>query len=228
MRKELLIFGAGGDLGRGVTQVFLNKDYDYIYLFDRTVSKIALHGDNLRIIETGDLSVEENVSHIFSNISPDKNTLFFQFSTIGGFRAGTSIWETPLKQWDLMMKMNLYSAFLLAKYFSLLVKESAGGSVCFTSSMTGNNPESKKASYGVSKNALNFLVKTLALEGREIGLSANAVAPGIIDTPENRGWVKNASAMVSPEQIGELVYSVFCNYKTSSGNVINMPGNLQI
>jgi DNA helicase-2/ATP-dependent DNA helicase PcrA len=34
MKKELLIFGSSGALGNGVTEVFLKKKYDQIYLFD--------------------------------------------------------------------------------------------------------------------------------------------------------------------------------------------------
>ena len=34
MRKELLIFGANGALGSGVTNTLSKKDYDQIYLFD--------------------------------------------------------------------------------------------------------------------------------------------------------------------------------------------------
>ena len=33
MTKELLIFGANGALGSGVTETLLKKDYDQIYLF---------------------------------------------------------------------------------------------------------------------------------------------------------------------------------------------------
>ncbi len=33
MKKELLIFGSNGALGKGITDVMLQKDYDKIYLF---------------------------------------------------------------------------------------------------------------------------------------------------------------------------------------------------
>ncbi|MCU7494967.1 MAG: SDR family oxidoreductase [Ignavibacteria bacterium] len=228
MKKELLIFGAGGDLGRQALKCFLEKDYTMIYLFDRTPSKIGFEGPGLRAIETRDLSDEANVEKAFSGIKPEKDKLLFLFSTIGGFDAGTNIWDTPLSQMEAMLKINFMTSFLIARQFSRLVKDSAGGSICFTSSMAASRPEAKRSSYAVSKSALNYLVSLLALEGREIGLSANAVSPFIIDTPGNRTWVKDPGIMVSPEEIGNLVHTIFLNFRSLSGNVFEMPGNLKI
>ncbi len=105
------------------------------------------------------------------------------FSTIGGFTGGKKIWETEVGYFDRMINMNLKTNFLIAKYFSLLVRKLDSGSICLTSAYTGLFPEEGKGVYGASKAALIHLVKTLAEEGKEIKLSANAIAPFIIDTP---------------------------------------------
>ncbi|MCU7490916.1 MAG: SDR family NAD(P)-dependent oxidoreductase [Bacteroidota bacterium] len=228
MQKELLIFGAGGELGRGVMNSFENKDFSTIYLFDRTPSKITFKGPNCQTIATGDLSLEEEVEKAFSTVKPGRGKLLFLFNTIGGFNAGTAIWETPLSQLQTMLKMNFVSSFLIARKFASLVKDSAGGSICFTSSMAASRPEVKRSSYAISKSALNYMVKLLALEGKEISLSANCVAPMVIDSPENRSWVKDESIMVTPEEIGSLVYSIFSSFRTVTGNVFELPGNLKI
>ncbi|MGE5431467.1 MAG: SDR family oxidoreductase [Syntrophomonadaceae bacterium] len=228
MQKELLIFGAGGELGRESLNSFVDKDFSTIYLFDRTPSKVTYKSPNSQIIATGDLSAEEDVEKAFSSIKPGKGKLLFLFNTIGGFNAGTTIWDTPLNQLQTMLKMNFVSSFLLARQFARLVKDSAGGSICFTSSMAADIPDVKRSSYAISKRALNYLVTLLALEGKEISLSANAVAPLIIDSPENRTWVKDESMMVKPAQIGDLVYSIFSNFRSVTGNIFELPGNLKI
>lgn len=228
MQKELLIFGAGGELGKGAMNSFLNKDFSTIYLFDKTPSKITHKGPDIHTIATGDLSQEEEVEKAFSTIKPSRGKLLFLFNTIGGFNAGTTIWETPLNQLQSMLKMNFVSSFLIARKFASLVKDSAGGSICFTSSMLGSHPEVKRSSYAISKSALNYMVKCLALEGKEISLSANCVAPLVIDSPETRSWVKDESMMVKPEEIGDLVYSIFRSFQSITGNVFELPGNLKI
>ena len=222
MRKELLIFGSSGALGNGVSDVFLTKKYDKIYLFD--FKHKAISNTNAKQIIVKDLSVEENVKKAFNEITPSKETIFFLFSTIGGFAGGKKVWETNTECFDRMINMNLKSSFLISKYFSLLVSKSHSGSICFTSAYTGLVAEPEKGVYGTAKAGLIHLVKTLAEEGTEISLSANAIAPYIIDTPPNREWMKDADyeSWIKPAEIGEFVNSIFLSYHLISGNIFQL------
>lgn len=222
MKKELLIFGSSGALGNGVTNVFLKKKYDKIYLFDFKHKGIT--NTNAKQIIVKDLSLEENIKKAFDEVKPSKETIFCLFSTIGGFAGGKKIWETNSESFDRMINMNLKTSFLISKYFSLLVSKSHSGSVCFTSAYTGLVPEPEKGVYGTSKAALIHLVKTLAEEGKEIKLSANAIAPFIIDTPSNREWMKDADyeGWIKPAEIGEFVNSIFLSYHLLSGNIFQL------
>lgn len=222
MKKELLIFGASGALGNGVTEVFLKKNYDKVYLFDFKHKEIAQ--TNVQQIIVKDLSIEGNVKKAFSEIEPSKEKVFYLYSTIGGFTGGKKIWETETGDFDRMINMNLKTSFLIAKYFSLLIKDSHSGSICLTSAYTGLVAEPGKAVYGTSKAALIHLIKTLAEEGKEINLSANAIAPFIIDTPANREWMKDADFedWIKPEEIGEYVNSIFQSYNLLSGNIYQL------
>jgi len=223
MKKNLLIFGADGALGKGVTEVLSEKDYDKIFLFDSHYNNES-NEDKIKKIKVKDLSKEENVDEAFKPVTPKKNELFFLYSTVGGFLGGKTLWDTSPEEWDKIININLKTSFLIAKYFSNVVKSSAGGSICFTAASTGLNPEINKTAYGVSKSALIHLVKSLALEGEKIKLSVNAIAPFIIDTPSNRKWMKNSdySGWVKPEEIGKLAYSLFDNFNFISGNIISI------
>lgn len=224
MKKELLIFGANGALGKGVTKVLSQKDFDKIYLFDFNLKVDKIPMNQTVHIQIKDLTKEENVISAFSQIIPDKETFYFLFSTVGGFWGGETIWETKLEDWKRMISLNLNTNFLLAKHFSWLVKASAGGSICLTAAYTAENPEVMKSAYGASKSALVHLVKTLAMEGQKINLSANAISPYIIDTPANRSWMTTAdfNTWIKPEEIGEIVYALFSNFSYVSGNVITL------
>ena len=222
MKKELLLFGSSGALGNGVTEVFLKKKYDKIYLFDFKHRERS--GRNIKLITIKDLSEEENVKNAFTEVTPSKSTIYYLFSTVGGFTGGKNIWETEIGYFDRMINMNLKTSFLIAKYFSLLVKESHSGSICLTSAYTGLEADPGKAVYGIAKAAVIHLIKTLAEEGKKINLTANAIAPFIIDTPANRDWMKegNYDNWIKPEEIGEFVESVFQNYNIVSGNIYQL------
>ncbi len=226
MKKVLLIFGAAGALGKGVTDILTDKDYDEIYLFDSKVDELNYSDNKIKKVKISDLSNEKNVAKAFKDIKSDKGTSFFLFSTVGGFFGGKTIWETELSDWDEMFNKNLKTNFLLAKYFSGIVKYSAGGSICFTAALTGLEAETKKGAYGASKSALVHLVKTLALEGKSIRLSANAIAPYIIDTYNNRKWMKDSDfdTWIKPREIGQVIHNIFENFFFITGNIIKFTG----
>lgn len=228
MKKELLLFGASGALGKGAAKIFLQKSYDKVYLFGSSLEQL----DNPKVekIITRDLAQEENVINAFESVKPEKDKILFLFSTVGGFSGGKFLWDTTAEDWDRMMNLNLRISFLIAKHFAKIVKESAGGSICFTAAYTGLYPESKKAAYGISKGGLIHLVKTLALEGREINLSVNAIAPYIIDTPANREWMQDAdfSKWIKPEEIAGLAVSLFNNFNFVSGNILELKSRFEI
>ena len=61
--------------------------------------------------------------------------------------------------------------------------------------------------YSASKAALVSLIKTIALENKDRGISANSVLPGTMDTPANRGFDPKAdtSQWVQPSQVAALL-----------------------
>jgi NAD(P)-dependent dehydrogenase (short-subunit alcohol dehydrogenase family) len=229
MNKELLIFGANGGLGKGVTESLVNKDYSKIYLFDFNPDDLP-DANNIKKIKIKDLSSESNVINAFEKIKPSKEKIFFLYSTVGGFAGGNSVWDTEKDELEEMFNMNLKASFFLSKYFSKLVKDSKAGSICFTAAFTGVNPEPKKSAYGAAKAALVHLVRTMALEGKEINLSVNAIAPYIIDTPANREWMKDAdyNKWMKPKEIGELIHSLFSHFNFVTGNIINLTNRFSI
>ena len=224
-----MIFGANGALGRGVSAVMQAMNYDEVYLFDFNIEEQDT-GRSAVKINTGDLTAEKNVEAAFKGIEPSKEKLYFLYSTVGGYTGGKNLIDTKEEDWDRMMDMNLKTNFFIAKHFSNLASKSAGGSICFTAAETGLNPEAGKGPYGVSKSALIHLVKTLSLEGNSLNISANAIAPYIIDTPANRNWMKNGdySTWIKPEEIGRFAHSLFENFNFVSGNILKLSSRFNV
>jgi len=229
MKKELLIFGSSGSVGKEAVKIFSKKNYDTIYLFQRNENDIIADKKiKLNIIK--DLTIEENVENAFSVIEPSKDKILFLFSTIGTFMGGKSFWNTDFIDLKKILDINLNSNFLILKYFAKKVEKSAGGSACFISGYSGVEPMENSSIYGISKAALNYLIKTSALEGRKINLSVNAVAPYTIDTKENRKWInKNRlDTLIKPEEIINFAENCFENFQSISGNIITLKERMKI
>jgi NAD(P)-dependent dehydrogenase (short-subunit alcohol dehydrogenase family) len=229
MKKILIIFGSDGFLGSGVTSTMLNKNYDEYFLFDFKFRN-KIEQQNVRQIQIEDLAIESNVEKSFNNIKSDSNTSVFLFSTVGGFAGGKNIWEADNDEWEKMFRMNFISSRLIAKHFSRLVMNCDSGSILFTAAFTGIKSIPKNAAYGASKSSLIHLVYTLAEEGKSIRLTANAIAPLIIDTPPNREWMKkdNYDDWIKPDEIGEFVHSVFINYSYLTGNIFKLTHRFEL
>ncbi len=220
--KVFLLFGASGALGRTAVDYFLNQDYDQYYFFTREMFELN-SAKKYEMILISDMTKEENVAKAFQNIDQKESANYFLFNTIGAYLGGESIADTQYEDFLKMISINLCTAFLISKYFSKLAQNSNGASICFTSAQSSLYPEENRAAYNISKHALNFLVKTLSMEGKKINLSANAVAPYIIDSEANREWIEDTTQLVTTSEICNVVHSLFLNYKTITGNIVELP-----
>ena len=89
-------------------------------------------------------------------------------------------------EWDLSLNTNLRGVFYGCKYTIPHMLE-RGGSIVNISSVAGIGPTPMAASYGVSKAGVINLTLTAAREYAEDGIRANAIVPGLVDTPQARG-----------------------------------------
>ncbi|WP_224999118.1 SDR family NAD(P)-dependent oxidoreductase [Cesiribacter sp. SM1] len=78
-----------------------------------------------------------------------------------------------------VMQVNLGGTFFLAQAAALQMKQQEwGGSILFTSSVTGHQAHKNLAAYGMSKAALEMLAKNLVIELSPFRINVNTVAPG--------------------------------------------------
>jgi NAD(P)-dependent dehydrogenase (short-subunit alcohol dehydrogenase family) len=77
------------------------------------------------------------------------------------------------------MDVNLKGSFFLAQASAKQMrKQSSGGSLLFTSSVTGHQAHKDLAAYGMTKAALEMLAKNLVIEISKYKINVNAIAPG--------------------------------------------------
>jgi 3-hydroxybutyrate dehydrogenase len=100
-----------------------------------------------------------------------------------GFQHVAPIDEFPEERWDALLAVLLTSPFLLAKYAWKALAASGDGRFVAIASVHGLVASPFKAGYVAAKHGLLGLVKVLALEGAERGISASAVCPAFTRTP---------------------------------------------
>jgi 3-hydroxybutyrate dehydrogenase len=100
-----------------------------------------------------------------------------------GFQHVAPVDEFPEDRWDAMIALLLTSPFLLARAAWPALRESGDGRFVAVASVHGLVASPFKSAYVAAKHGLVGLVKVLALEGAEHGISATAVCPGYVRTP---------------------------------------------
>lgn len=91
--------------------------------------------------------------------------------------------ETPLSEWDEILRVNLLGAVAFARAVGLALSENGGGGrIVNLSSIAGLTGLPNIGPYNASKAALDALTRTLAVELGPLGVLCNSVAPGTIAT----------------------------------------------
>jgi 3-hydroxybutyrate dehydrogenase len=117
-----------------------------------------------------------------------------------GFQYVAPIEEFPEDRWDAVIALLLTSPFLLARYAWPHLRASGSGRFVAIASVHGLVASPFKAAYVSAKHGVLGLVKTLALEGAEHGISASAVCPAYVRTPLVEGQIADqAKAHDLPE-----------------------------
>ena len=102
---------------------------------------------------------------------------------VAGFQHVAPIPEFAEDRWDALLALMLTSPFLLAKYAWDALAASGDARFCVLASAHGLTASPFKAGYVSAKHGVLGLVKTVALEGADVGISASAVCPAYVRTP---------------------------------------------
>jgi len=108
------------------------------------------------------------------------------FVNNAGTGGGTRFFDTTWDEWRKTLAADLDGAFVcMQRAARLMVDAGRGGRIIAVTSVHEHQPRVGSAAYDAAKHGLGGLIKTMALELGEYGITCNAVAPGEISTPMN-------------------------------------------
>ena len=91
--------------------------------------------------------------------------------------------EVNLDAWDQTLRINLRAPWLMGAAALPYLKKSGRGRIINISSQAGVIAIEGHAAYGASKAGLINLTKVMAIEWAQFGITTNAIAPTVVDTP---------------------------------------------
>lgn len=157
------------------------------------------------------------------------------------FTAATNVRKRILDyspdEFDRVVALNLRSSFALVQGFGRGMVERGGGSIIGFASMRANVVEPGQSVYAATKAGLVQLLKTAAAEFGPSGVRANAIAPGVVDTPltaqikADQGWYDAYAAKgalgrwAGPQELaGAAVYLASDAASFVTGSVLYVDG----
>ena len=152
-----------------------------------------------------DLTDEDDVAGLVDSIIDDHGRIDHLLNIAGTWRGGDHVEDTDLAEFDLLMNINLKTAFLASKHALPHLQETEGAivSISARSSLEGGAGDGP---YRITKAGIRLLTETIAEENRGT-VRANCVMPSVIDTPMNREMMPDADhdAWVDPLEIADVL-----------------------
>ena len=174
--KAVLVTGAGSGIGRAISEKLVHEGANVLAVDLKPVD------DGPGEPYPADLTTREgNEGAVQAALKR-----FGRLDAIvpsAGFQHVSPVADFPEDRWDALLAILLTSPFLLAKYAWPALKESGEGRIVVVASVHRLVASPFKAGYVSAKHGVMGLVKTLALEGAEDGITASAVCPGFVRTP---------------------------------------------
>ncbi len=164
--KAALVTGAAGGIGSAVAER-LAADGWAVHAVDVADGDLTTREGNRAVVDAA-LERFGRIDAVIAN---------------AGFQHVAPVADFPEEQWDRLIALLLTSPFLLAKYAWDALRASGDGRFVAIASAHSLTASPFKAGYVAAKHGVLGLVKTLALEGAEVGIAASAVCPCYVRTP---------------------------------------------
>jgi NAD(P)-dependent dehydrogenase (short-subunit alcohol dehydrogenase family) len=203
--RTALVTGATGGLGTHVTKALLDAGFTVVGLapkvhphdFDHP------HFTALPAMLDGVTAAKQAVDTILAHFGK----IDVLAHLVGGFAGGQTIADTDDATFQRMLDMNLMSAFHMLRAVLPPMHQAGSGRIIAIGSRAAENPAPSVGAYSASKAALVSLIRTVAIENKDLGITANVILPGTMDTPANRKDMPGAdtSQWVQPALVASLI-----------------------
>ena len=185
--KTALITGAARGIGKAIALKFASEGANVAFtdiVIDEngkaTEAELTAIGVKAKgyVSDASDFAQTEEV---VKQVHADFGRIDILVNNAGITRDGLMLRMTEA-QWDLVLKVNLKSAFNFIHACTPIMMRQRGGSIINMSSVVGVHGNAAQCNYAASKAGLIALAKSIGQEMGSRGIRANAIAPGFIDT----------------------------------------------
>lgn len=185
--QRVLVAGGAGTLGTALVEGYLDAGAA-VAVTDVSAAALAELDQRVTVRVPADLADPDAARRAVAAAREGLGGLDV-FVHCVGINDRRSIEDYAASDWDRIISVNLTSAFHTATEALLGFKAQRHGRIVFFSSVAGRSGHKQHGPYAATKGAINQLMRVIAHENAEHGVTANAVAPGYMDTTLTRTYL---------------------------------------
>ncbi|MBQ3449128.1 MAG: 3-oxoacyl-[Synergistaceae bacterium] len=182
-----LVTGASRGIGRAIALELAHNGYDVAINYNRSkesaeslCEEIKSLGVNAKIFQA-DVSIQEEAARLFSEIKSSMGSVSVLVNNAGITRDNLLMRMKP-EDWLAVINSNLNSAFYCTREAIRDMAKAKYGRIINIASVVGLTGNAGQSNYAASKAGIIGFTKSAAREYASRGITANAVAPGFIET----------------------------------------------
>jgi NAD(P)-dependent dehydrogenase (short-subunit alcohol dehydrogenase family) len=206
----VIITGVGdrGQLGFTIAQRFADAGARLVLTSNSPdVGELA---DEIEIDEamafgvTADLTDERAIERLLHAVRERYGRLDVLVNVAGGLGVISTVAETTPEAWLREVERNAGTMLRMSRAALPLLRE-AGGAIVNFAAPAGVRAVAKLGAYSAAKASVIALTRALALEEKANGVRVNAIAPGFMDTAQNRQSAGDDAVFVTREDVAAAV-----------------------
>ncbi|MEM6840740.1 MAG: glucose 1-dehydrogenase [Bacteroidota bacterium] len=244
-QRTAVITGGSKGIGRATAEVMLREGANVVILDkDQLQGKVLEEAAKERVrLICCDVSIEQEVESAIAKAEQTFGQINYLVNNAGIQRYST-VTETSEEEWDMVMNINLKSAFLCAKHTIPYMQKIGRGVVVNISSVQAMLTQNNVAPYTTSKTAMLGLTRSIAVDYAP-NIRCVAICPGTVDTPMLQWGIAQSpnpeqvyqecvnmhltERVAQPQEIGEFI-AYLCSDKAAfmTGQAYRIDGGLGV
>lgn len=177
--RVAVVTGAASGIGRA-TAARLTSDGFRVAVLDMDPAS-----EDVELTVRADVTNPADVDRAFTQILSNFGRIDVLVNNAGitGSAKATACHETPIDEWDRVLAVNVRGPFLCTRAALPAMLQQRTGHVITIASIAGLVAFPGRCAYTTSKGAAVQFTKSLAVDYASAGIRANAVCPGMVETP---------------------------------------------
>lgn len=191
--KTVLITGSARGIGAATAALFADSGYNVVINYNTSKAEASALCNMLKengcsvITVRADVSKADEVDFLFSEVEKAFGGADILVNN-AGIAQQKLFTDITMQDYDKMFDCNVKSVFNCCQRALPHMIHNKYGRIINISSMWGVAGASCEVHYSASKAAVIGMTKALAREVAPSGITVNCIAPGVIDTPMNKGF----------------------------------------